>query len=239
MLINYKSVNVYQETQEVLSNVTFSADKGDFLYIIGKVGSGKSSLLKTMYGELALTEGEAQVLDYDLTKLKQKHLPALRRKLGVIFQDFQLLTDRTVEANLKFVLKATGWKQNMDITQRIQEVLDLVGMSNKGYKYPNELSGGEQQRIAIARAILNKPKLLLADEPTGNLDAETSRNITELLHRISKNGSTVVMITHNLHIVEQYPGRVLLCKNHKVTEIGRENLQSALIEPGVEVEQDA
>lgn len=239
MLINYKSVNVYQETQEVLSNVTFSADKGDFLYIIGKVGSGKSSLLKTMYGELALAEGEAQVLDYDLTKLKQKHLPALRRKLGVIFQDFQLLTDRTVEANLKFVLKATGWKQNMDITQRIQEVLDLVGMSNKGYKYPNELSGGEQQRIAIARAILNKPELLLADEPTGNLDAETSRNITELLHRISKNGSTVVMITHNLHIVEQYPGRVLLCKNHKVTEIGRENLQSALIEPGVEVEQDA
>ena len=239
MLINYKSVNIYQETQEVLSNVTFSADKGDFLYIIGKVGSGKSSLLKTMYGELALAEGEAQVMDYDLTKLKQKHLPTLRRKLGVIFQDFQLLTDRTVEANLKFVLKATGWKNSVDITQRIQEVLDLVGMSNKGYKYPNELSGGEQQRIAIARAILNKPELILADEPTGNLDAETSRNITELLHRISEKGSTVIMITHNLHIVEQYPGRVLLCKNHKVTEIGNANIQTALIDPGVEVEENA
>lgn len=218
MLIEYKSVNVYQDTQEVLSNVTFSVGKGEFVYLIGKVGSGKSSLIKTIYGEVPVMEGEARVMDFDLLRLRQKHLPDLRRKLGVIFQDFQLLTDRTVEANLRFVLKATGWSNNIEITQRIQEVLDLVGMSTKGYKFPNELSGGEQQRIAIARAILNKPELILADEPTGNLDKETSERITELLHRISDSGSTVVMITHNLALVEQYPGRILECRNHQLVE---------------------
>jgi len=219
MLIDYTSVNVYQETLEVLSNVSFTVDNGEFVYLVGKVGSGKSSLLKTLYGELPLKEGQANVLGYDLLKLRRKHLPQLRRKLGVIFQDFQLLTDRTVEANLRFVLKATGWKHNVEITQRIQEVLDLVGMSTKGYKYPHELSGGEQQRIAIARAILNKPSLILADEPTGNLDSETSRNITQLLHKISEQGSAVIMITHNLHLVEAFPGRVLQCKDHHLTEI--------------------
>ena len=208
-LIKYSSVNVYQEAQEVLSNVAFSIDKGEFVYIIGKVGSGKSSLLKTMYGELALKEGEATILDFDLMKLKQKHLPQLRRKLGVIFQDFQLLSDRTVENNLKFVLKATGWKKNVEITQRIQDVLDLVGMSTKGYKYPHELSGGEQQRIAIARAILNNPEIILADEPTGNLDMETSQNITELLRKIC--------------VVEKYPGRVFRCKDHRLEEITQKN----------------
>jgi cell division transport system ATP-binding protein len=219
MLINYNSVNVYQEAQEVLSNVNFQVEKGEFVYLIGKVGSGKSSLLKTLYGELPLHEGEAHVMGFDLLHLKQKHLPQLRRRLGVIFQDFQLLTDRTVEANLRFVLRATGWKNNVDITQRIQEVLDLVGMSTKGYKYPNELSGGEQQRIAIARAILNRPELILADEPTGNLDAETSRNITELLHKVCEQGSAVVMITHNLHLLDMFPGRVYQCKDHHLTEI--------------------
>ncbi|MCR4613656.1 MAG: ATP-binding cassette domain-containing protein [Bacteroidaceae bacterium] len=221
-LINYSSVNVYQEAQEVLSNVRFQVEKGEFVYLIGKVGSGKSSLLKTLYGELPLREGEANVMGFDMLHLKQKHLPQLRRKLGVIFQDFQLLTDRSVEANLRFVLRATGWKNNVEITQRIQEVLDLVGMSTKGYKYPNELSGGEQQRVAIARAILNRPELILADEPTGNLDAETSRNITELLHKVCEQGSAVVMITHNLHLLDMFPGRVFQCKDHHLTEMTTE-----------------
>ena len=221
-LIDYHSVNVYQEAQEVLSNVNFQVEKGEFVYLIGKVGSGKSSLLKTLYGELPLNEGEARVMDFDLLHLRQKHLPQLRRRLGVIFQDFQLLTDRTVEANLRFVLRATGWKNNVEITQRIQEVLDLVGMSTKGYKFPNELSGGEQQRIAIARAILNRPELILADEPTGNLDAETSRNITELLHKVCEQGSAVVMITHNLHLLDMFPGRVFQCKDHHLTEMTTE-----------------
>ncbi len=222
-LIKYSSVNVNQESLEVLSNVALNIEKGEFVYIIGKVGSGKSSLLKTMYGELPLKEGEASILGFDLIKLKQKHLPQLRRKLGVIFQDFQLLSDRTVENNLRFVLKATGWKNNVEITQRIQDVLDLVGMSTKGYKYPHELSGGEQQRIAIARAILNNPKIILADEPTGNLDMETSQNITELLRKICMQGSTVIMVTHNMQIVEQYPGRVFRCKDHLLEEITQKN----------------
>jgi cell division transport system ATP-binding protein len=218
-LIKYSSVNVYQEAQEVLSNVAFSIDKGEFVYIIGKVGSGKSSLLKTMYGELALKEGEATILDFDLMKLKQKHLPQLRRKLGVIFQDFQLLSDRTVENNLKFVLKATGWKKNVEITQRIQDVLDLVGMSTKGYKYPHELSGGEQQRIAIARALLNKPKLIVADEPTGNLDPETAQGIMELLRQISQSGTAVIMSTHNMPLLDQYPGIVYRCFEGHLEEV--------------------
>ena len=222
MLVNYSSVNVYQETQEVLRNVSFSVEKGEFVYLIGRVGSGKSSLLKTIYGELPIHEGEAEVMGYDLRKLKQKHLPDLRRKLGVIFQDFQLLTDRTVQANLRFVLRATGWKDNEAIRQRIQEVLELVGMSEKGDKYPDELSGGEQQRIAIARAILNHPELILADEPTGNLDTETSRNITELLHKICDQGSAVIMITHNLYLPDLFPGRILQCKNQQLVEIGNE-----------------
>ena len=218
MIVQYTSVNIYQETQEVLSNVTFSVDKGEFVYVVGKVGSGKSSLLKTLYGDLPVREGRATVFTFDLLKLRPRHLPRLRRQLGVIFQDFQLLTDRTVESNLRFVLKATGWKHNVEITQRISEVLDLVGMSNKGYKYPFELSGGEQQRIAIARAILNKPALILADEPTGNLDEETSRQITRLLHTISEQGSAVLMVTHNLSLVREFPGRVLECKDHLLNE---------------------
>ncbi|MCD8235385.1 MAG: ATP-binding cassette domain-containing protein [Prevotellaceae bacterium] len=219
MLIEYKNVDIFQESQQVLENVNFTTDEGEFVYVIGKVGSGKSSLLKTLYGELPIGGGEAKVLDYDLCRLKRKHLPELRRRLGIIFQDFQLLTDRNVEDNLYFVLKATGWKHKTEIKQRIQEVLDMVGMGTKGYKLPCELSGGEQQRIAIARAILNNPQLILADEPTGNLDKETSIQITELLHDICRKGSTVMMITHNLNLVKRYPGRIFLCENKTIREV--------------------
>lgn len=218
-LIEYKDVNVYQESQLVLQDVNVEIGEGEFVYVTGKVGTGKSSFLKTLYGEIPVKEGEAKVMDYDMVELKRRHLPDLRKKLGIIFQDFQLLTDRTVDANLRFVLKATGWTNKVDINQRISDVLELVDMPTKGYKMPSELSGGEQQRIVIARAILNKPKLILADEPTGNLDAETSRQIVELLQRISKAGSTVVMITHNLNLLEQFPGRQLLCENHRLTEV--------------------
>jgi cell division transport system ATP-binding protein len=217
MLIEYKNVKIYQESQMVLHDVNLNINKGEFVYITGKVGSGKSSLVKTLYAELPIAEGEANVMGYDLTTLKAKHTPELRRKLGIIFQDFQLLTDRSIDANLRFVLKATGWKNEFDIDRRIKEVLELVGMETKGYKMPNELSGGEQQRIAIARAILNNPELILADEPTGNLDNETSCQITELLHSICKNGSTVIMITHNLNLIEKYPGRLLLCSNGNIS----------------------
>lgn len=219
MLIEYKNVDIFQESQQVLENVSFTTDEGEFVYIVGKVGSGKSSLLKTLYGELPIGGGEAKVLDYDLCRLKRKHLPELRRRLGIIFQDFQLLTDRNVEENLYFVLRATGWKHKNEIKQRIQEVLDMVGMGTKGYKLPCELSGGEQQRIAIARAILNNPQLILADEPTGNLDKETSIQITELLHDICRKGSTVMMITHNLNLVRRYPGRIFLCENKTIREV--------------------
>ena len=230
MLIDYKHVDVYQETQEVLTNVSFSIDEGEFVYITGRVGSGKSSLLKTIYGELPVREGEASVMEYDMVGLKRKHLPELRRKLGIIFQDFQLLTDRTVEANLKFVLKATGWKDKHAMADRIQEVLDLVGMGTKGYKLPSELSGGEQQRIAIARAILNNPKLILADEPTGNLDGETGRIITELLQRVVKEqGVTVVMITHNLQLLDLFPGRVFECKDKLFIELTDQSVSYAVL----------
>lgn len=218
-LIDYKHVNVYQDAQLVLQDVNFQVDEGEFVYVIGKVGTGKSSFLKTLYGEIPVKEGEASVLGYDMVELRRRHLPDLRKKLGVIFQDFQLLTDRNVEANLRFVLKATGWKDKVEIDQRINDVLNLVGMATKGYKMPSELSGGEQQRIVIARAILNRPKLILADEPTGNLDAETGKQITDLLQQICKSGSTVIMITHNLHLLEQFPGRQFKCENHCLVEV--------------------
>ncbi len=214
ILINYKNVNINQKEHSILENVNFELRAGDFVYLIGKVGSGKSTLLKTFYGELNLAEGEASVLDYDMCHIKQKQIPALRRRLGIVFQDFQLLTDRTVQENLEFVLKATGWKNKEDIKSRITEVLQQVGMENKGYKMPYELSGGEQQRIVIARAILNKPEIILADEPTGNLDVETGRRITELLHDICKQGSAIIMTTHNINLLQEYPGKVYKCEDH-------------------------
>lgn len=219
-LIRYKGVEINQQALCVLHDVNFELHKGEFVYIIGKVGSGKSTFLKTIYGELDIAGGEAEVLGYDLNKLKQKHVSSLRRKLGIVFQDFQLLTDQTVHDNLEFVLRATGWKQKNDIENRIEEVLRLVSMENKGYKMPNELSGGEQQRTVIARAILNNPDIILADEPTGNLDVETGRNIVKLLKEICKQGAAIIMTTHNLNLLTEYPGIVYRCEQHHLQRIG-------------------
>ncbi|MEG1563208.1 MAG: ATP-binding cassette domain-containing protein [Bacteroides sp.] len=217
-LINYQGVSIHQQELHVLGNVNLALHKGEFVYLIGKVGTGKSSLLKTIYAELGIEEGEAEVLGYNLKTIKRKHIPQLRRKLGIIFQDFQLLTDRTVYNNLEFVLRATGWKNKLEMKDRIEEVLQLVGMSNKGYKLPNELSGGEQQRIVIARAVLNSPAIILADEPTGNLDVETGRAIVELLRDICASGSSVLMSTHNVQLLKEYPGRVYRCAEHQLTD---------------------
>lgn len=217
-LITYQHVSISLQGQEILSDVNFELKKGEFVYLIGKVGSGKSTFLKTLYGEVEINDGEAQVLGYSVRHMKRKDLPTLRRKLGIVFQDFQLLTDRTVHENLKFVLKATGWKSRVEIEKRIEEVLRQVGMENKGYKMPNELSGGEQQRIVIARAILNQPDIILADEPTGNLDVETGRHIVELLQDICRQGSAIIMTTHNLNLLSEYPGKVYKCEQHHLTE---------------------
>ena len=208
-LIQYKNVEIHQQELCVLSDVNLELHKGEFVYLIGKVGSGKTSLLKTFYGELDVIDGEAEVLGYNMRSIKRKHIPQLRRKLGIVFQDFQLLTDRTVYNNLEFVLRATGWKNKREIQERIEEVLDLVGMSNKGYKLPNELSGGEQQRIVIARAVLNSPAIILADEPTGNLDHENAAEIMKLLERINALGTTVVVVTHSQEMVDQMGKRVI------------------------------
>lgn len=218
-LIRYRDVEIRQQELGVLNEVNLELHKGEFVYLIGKVGSGKTSLLKTFYGELDVAAGEAQVLKYDMTRIKRKHIPQLRRKLGIVFQDFQLLTDRTVSDNLEFVLRATGWKNKREIADRIAEVLKLVGMSNKGYKFPNELSGGEQQRIVIARAMLNSPEIILADEPTGNLDVETGFAITQLLHDICKQGSLVIMTTHNMQLLWEFPGRVYRCAEHLIKDV--------------------
>ena len=221
MLINYKNVNVFQSGEApVLANVNFHVDEGEFIYVIGRVGSGKSSLLKTIYFELDIDEAEeAMILNQDLLKLKRKHVPALRRQMGIIFQDFQLLGDRTVYKNLRFVLKATGWKDKKEINTRIKEVLSDVGLEDKADKLPHELSGGEQQRVAIARAILNKPKVIIADEPTGNLDPETAENIIRMLKDISQTGTAVVMSTHNIPLLDKYPGIVYRCADGKLEEI--------------------
>ena len=218
-LIRYQNVSIRQQGLEILEDVNLTLNKGEFIYFIGKVGSGKTSLLKTLYGELEIHAGEAAIMGYNLMTIKQKHIPELRRRLGIVFQDFQLLTDRTIHANLEFVLRATGWKDKLEIHTRIEEVLEQVGMSGKGYKMPNELSGGEQQRIVIARAILNKPELILADEPTGNLDVETGHNIVKLLREICAQGSAILMITHNLNMLKDYPGKVFKFENHHIEEM--------------------
>lgn len=217
-LIEYNDVEIYRDELLVLQHVNLCVGKGEFVYLIGKVGSGKSSLLKTMYAEVPITQGEARVLDFYLNHLKRKQVPLLRRRLGIVFQDFQLLIDRNVDENLSFVLKSTGWKDKVLIQERIREVLDEVGMSNKGYKMPHELSGGEQQRVVMARALLNAPDIILADEPTGNLDPETGADIVRLLHRIREAGTTVIMSTHNLSFVQSFPGRVLKCENNRLIE---------------------
>ena len=216
--INYRNVEIRQQEMIVLEEVDLKIQPGEFVYLIGKVGSGKSSLLKTMYGELDIHSGDAEVLGYDMTHIRRKQIPALRKRIGIVFQDFQLLTDRNIRNNLDFVLKATGWNDKRHRQQRIAEVLEQVGMSTKGYKMPHELSGGEQQRIVIARAILNTPDIILADEPTGNLDPETGRQIVELLRNICAQGSTVIMTTHNLQLLEEFPGKVFRCENHRIVE---------------------
>lgn len=210
-IVEYKDVEILRKELVVLKHVDFTLEEGEFVYLIGKVGSGKSSLLKSMYAEIPVLTGEARVMDTDLVGIRRKEIPFLRRQIGIVFQDFQLLTDRNVYDNLKFVLDATGWKDRDAKDERIEAVLKQVGMANKSYKMPHELSGGEQQRIVIARALLNKPKLILADEPTGNLDPVTGDRIVQHLREISGEGTAVVMATHNMQLVEQYPARVVRC----------------------------
>lgn len=218
-IIHLNKVNIFQSHNMVLTDVCLDIKKGEFVYLLGKTGSGKSSLLKTLYAELDLTQGEAMVAGFNLAGIKRKDIPFLRRKLGIVFQDFQLLTDRSVNDNLMFVLKATGWKDKDKMQQRIQEVLDKVHLGTKGFKMPHELSGGEQQRISIARALLNDPELILADEPTGNLDPETSEGIMNVLLDISKSGRAVLIATHDIMMFKKFPSRTIKCENGKVGDI--------------------
>ena len=219
-VIDYKDVNIQIDSKYILENVTFTLEEGEFAYIVGTVGSGKSTLLKTVYGEIDIEKGDALVFDtFNIRNISNKKLQELRRKIGIVFQDFQLLTDRSVHDNLDFVLRCTGWKDKTEREMRIHEVLELVGLSQKGYKRPHELSGGEQQRIVIARAILNRPALLLADEPTGNLDNATGDYIMNLLHRISKEEKmSVLMITHNEQWLRDYPATVYRCAERRITK---------------------
>ncbi|HDR68420.1 MAG TPA: ATP-binding cassette domain-containing protein [Bacteroidaceae bacterium] len=217
-IINFENAIIKVKDHLVLSDVNFTMNKGEFVYVIGRVGSGKTSLIKTINAELPLEEGNGTIAGHRLEKIKRKEVPYLRRKLGIVFQDFQLLTDRTVHQNLEFVLKATGWKNRVEINDRIAEVLEKVDLGYKGYKMPHQLSGGEQQRVVIARALLNDPEIILADEPTGNLDPATSEDIMKILHAISANGRAVMMATHNYTIIKKYPSRTLKCENGKLTE---------------------
>jgi len=217
-IIEFENADIFQKDNLILKNVNLSIEKGEFVYFIGKVGSGKTSLIKTMNAEIPIKENGAKVAGFDLTTLKTKQVPLLRRKLGIVFQDFKLLTDRSVFDNLQFVLKATGWKNKNEINDRIAEVLDRVSLGYKGYKMPHQLSGGEQQRVVIARSLLNDPELILADEPTGNLDPETSENLMKLFLEISNNGRTVVMATHDYNMVKKFPARTVQFNNGKVIE---------------------
>ena len=218
-VLELKNAAIYQRESLILSEVDVTVYKGDFVYLIGKTGTGKSSFMKTLYGDLPLTEGEGSIVDYNLRTLKEKDIPFLRRKLGVVFQDFKLLTDRNIKDNLLFVLKATGWKDKKGMDSKIDEVLDKVVMKTKGFKYPYQLSGGEQQRVAIARALLNDPELILADEPTGNLDPQTSVEVMEVLQEISKNGNTILMATHDYALLLKYPSKTLKCDGQRVFEV--------------------
>ena len=219
IVVSIQNANIYQGDNLVLQNVNFTVSKGEFVYLVGKTGTGKSSLLKTLYGELTLNEGQASVVGFNLRDMDWKKVPFLRRNLGVVFQDFQLLTDRNVQENLRFVLKATGWKDERLMEEKINDVLDKVGLKSKGFKMPFEMSGGEQQRVDIARALLNSPKLILADEPTGNLDPETSDEIMQLLIQIAKDyGTTVIMATHDFIVINRYPSRMLKTEGGKVID---------------------
>ena len=235
-LIDYNNIDIYQEDNLVLKDVNFQVEEGEFIYIIGKVGSGKTSLLKTLYCELDLykdaekDEQKAEVLGRDMLTLKRKEVPALRRELGIIFQDFKLLHEKSVRKNLEFVLKSTGWKNEQEINERIETTLSDVGLLDKIDKYPHELSGGEQQRVAIARAILNEPKIILADEPTGNLDPETASDIIHLLKNITRANTAVVITTHNITLLDKIPGIVYRCENGILTEVTKEYNHMVLAE---------
>ena len=218
LIIHLKDASIFQKKILVLAGVSLDIYQGEFVYLIGRTGTGKSSLLKTLYGDLKLKQGEGMIAGFELKKLREKDIPYLRRKLGIVFQDFQLLTDRTVRENLLFVLKATGWKDRNKMEERIQEVLDKVTLGTKGYKMPHELSGGEQQRVAIARALLNDPAVILADEPTGNLDPDTSYEIMNLLFEISDSGRAVLMATHNYSLIDKFPGRIIKCEQGKIMD---------------------
>lgn len=217
-IIELSKVSVFQQKNLVLTDVNMTIEKASFVYLIGKTGSGKSSLLRALYADIKPSEGQAVIAGYNLLKIKEKEIPYLRRKLGIVFQDFQLLTDRSVNENLLFVLKATGWKDKKEMMARVQNVLDKVGIGTKGFKMPHELSGGEQQRVAIARALLNNPDVILADEPTGNLDPETSEGIMNLLFEISKNGTAVLMATHDYSLFNKFPARTIKCENGKIID---------------------
>lgn len=218
-IVKLEDVAVFQSENMVLNHIDLEVKKGEFVYVIGKTGSGKSSFMKTIYADLPLKQGTGQVVDFDLKTLKEKDIPFLRRKLGIVFQDFKLLPDRNVNNNLQFVLKATGWTDSKKMEEKIEEVLDKVGMKTKGFKFPHELSGGEQQRIAIARALLNDPELILADEPTGNLDPQTSVEVMKVLQDINQNGRTIIMATHDYALILKYPHKTLKCDNSKVFEV--------------------
>lgn len=219
IIVKYEGVDLERDGNTILSDINLTIREGDFVYLIGKVGSGKSTLLKSMYHEIPLERGSSRVMDYDLETIRKKQIPYLRRKVGIVFQDFQLLIDRSAAKNLEFVLRATGWKNKDLMELRINEVLTQVGMQNKGYKMPHELSGGEQQRIVIARALLNSPEIILADEPTGNLDPEMGSQIVHLLHTIAEGGTAVVMSTHNYAVVQRYPGRIVKCEDGYLREV--------------------
>ena len=218
-IISFENATISQNRKVVLSRVSLSLNQGEFVYLIGRTGTGKSSLLKTLYGDIKLCKGKGIVVGHDLLKLRERHIPDLRRQLGVVFQDFQLLSDRSVERNLDFVLQATGWKSVNNRTERILKVLEAVGLEDKLKLFPHELSGGEQQRIAIARALLNEPKLILADEPTGNLDPITSEEVMKLLHEINQQGTTILMATHDFGLISKFPKRTFMCEDQQVVEV--------------------
>ncbi|MEC7263123.1 MAG: ATP-binding cassette domain-containing protein [Bacteroidota bacterium] len=218
-IVKLQDVAVFQNENMVLNHIDLEVKKGEFVYVIGKTGSGKSSFMKTLYADLPLKQGDGNVVDFDLKTLKEKNIPFLRRKLGIVFQDFKLLSDRNVNNNLQFVLKATGWTDPKKMSDKIEEVLTKVGMKTKGFKFPHELSGGEQQRIAIARALLNDPELILADEPTGNLDPQTSVEVMKVLQDINQNGRTIIMATHDYALILKYPHKTLKCDGSKVFEV--------------------
>jgi cell division transport system ATP-binding protein len=218
-ILSLRNATIYQEGKTILSDVNLEVNQGEFIYVIGKTGSGKSSLLKTLYADLELKEGAGHIVDFDLATLKEDDIPFLRRKIGIVFQDFKLLPDRTVKDNMLFVLKATGWTDNTEMLNKIDEVLDKVGMKDFANKMPHQLSGGEQQRVAIARALLNDPELILADEPTGNLDPQTSAEVLEVLRKINENGKTVLMSTHDYALLVKFPSKTLKCEDAKIFEV--------------------